>query len=655
MRTAAIRTIRDSIQRSQAAAFIGRERELARLQSMFEPDGPVVVLLHGVGGIGKTSLLHAFERAARAQGRHVRCLDCRSIEPIPEGLLDAIGASLRCELATLQEAAQAIGSLGQPVVFALDNYEGLRLLDGWLRTEFLPSLPSSARFVIVGRSLPIAPWISEPGWADVVLNLRLNSLPGEDVAQFLESRGIPEAARTRVAQFSKGNPLALQLCTASLAAQTDALAGDLDLSQVIDHLAHICVDEIEDGEVREAIEVSSLVRRVTKPILEAVLPDRNPDHLLRGLRQLSFVESAPDGLAFHESFRQAIETRLTALDPARARAAKRAAWRSLREQLRIASKEDAWRHTADLLFLLERPVIREAFFPSGPVLPVERAKPRDRDSILEIALLHDSRAGAAVISAWWERAASCFSVVRGSAGEVNGFYVMTRPEDIPKEVVSVDPVVRKLLEQISLQASNRHRPVLLVRNLVTRARGEAHSPEWAACVLDAKRAYLENPTATAIFTAVCDPATIPPAVIDLGFQLRPELTVSVGDRQVHMASLNFGANGPLHWILEFVGRDLQEPGAAAVDLDVSRRELIVKGGGRFVLTKLEFDLMLYLSRRAGLVVTRDELLKEVWKQPFGGSNVVDVVVRGIRKKLGASAWVIRTVQGHGYRFVNTES
>jgi len=54
-------------------------------------------------------------------------------------------------------------------------------------------------------------------------------------------------------------------------------------------------------------------------------------------------------------------------------------------------------------------------------------------------------------------------------------------------------------------------------------------------------------------------------------------------------------------------------------------------------------------------VTRDELLREVWKQPFGGSNVVDVVVRALRRKLGGSAWVIRTVKGHGYQYNDTES
>jgi DNA-binding response OmpR family regulator len=65
--------------------------------------------------------------------------------------------------------------------------------------------------------------------------------------------------------------------------------------------------------------------------------------------------------------------------------------------------------------------------------------------------------------------------------------------------------------------------------------------------------------------------------------------------------------------------------------------------------------MAYLSQRPGSVVTRDELLREVWKQPFGGSNVVDVAVRGLRRKLGGSAWVIGTVKGHGYRYNDANS
>ena len=146
--------------------------------------------------------------------------------------------------------------------------------------------------------------------------------------------------------------------------------------------------------------------------------------------------------------------------------------------------------------------------------------------------------------------------------------------------------------------------------------------------------------------------------MDLGFELEPSLTVSIGPALIRTAVLPFGPQGPMHWILEFVGSDLSREAVSSskpeVELDVSRRQLATRDGGRFNLTKLEFELMSYLSQRPGTVVTRDELLQEVWKQPFGGSNVVDVVVRGLRRKLGGKAGVIGTVKGHGYRYIDTE-
>jgi hypothetical protein len=652
-------TIKDSLERSHAGRFCGRERELARLATLFDPTGPLIVLLHGVGGIGKTSLVRVFERESAARGRQVRLLDCRGVEPFPPGFLGAIGTSLGMELRTVSEAAAALGALAEPAVFALDNYEAMRLLDGWLRTEFLPALPISARFIIMGRSLATAPWIAAPGWADHVMSLRLGPLPEADVAAFLASRGFTEAVQDRIARFSRGNPLALQLCTAGLADNPDALSDDAELNQVIDYLALTCVNEIDDPVLREAIEAASLVRRVTRPVLEAMLPDHSAGEILANLRQLSFVEAAADGLMLHDAFRLAIESRVAAMDPVRTRQLKRAAWQSIRDQLVGAGPRDTWRHTADLLFLLERPVLREAFFPSGATLPVERAKSADRDPILEIARIHEGDSGAAIVSEWWKQAAHMFSVVRGSAGEVAGFYIMGRSQDIPQSLAECDPLLAVWLSYVQARGSDPGRPYLMVRCLLTRAPGERQRPEWAACVLDAKRAYLENPRAVGVFTAVREPAPVPQAVVDLGFELEPSLSVSIGQSRIHTAVLWFGPQGPMHWMLEFVGRDLsREPIGSArsrVELDVSRRELATPDGGRFNLTKLEFELMAYLSQRPGSVVTRDELLREVWKQPFGGSNVVDVAVRGLRRKLGGSAWVIGTVKGHGYRYNDANS
>ena len=103
--------------------------------------------------------------------------------------------------------------------------------------------------------------------------------------------------------------------------------------------------------------------------------------------------------------------------------------------------------------------------------------------------------------------------------------------------------------------------------------------------------------------------------MDLGFELDPGLTVSIGQSLVHTAVLSFGPQGPMHWMLEFVGRDLsREPVGSSkpqVELDVSRRQLTTGDGGRFDLTKLEFELMSYLSQRPGSVVTRDVAARTV--------------------------------------------
>jgi two-component system alkaline phosphatase synthesis response regulator PhoP len=69
------------------------------------------------------------------------------------------------------------------------------------------------------------------------------------------------------------------------------------------------------------------------------------------------------------------------------------------------------------------------------------------------------------------------------------------------------------------------------------------------------------------------------------------------------------------------------------------------------LSPLELDLLVHLRRREGVIVTRRELLHEVWGHQWtdGSSNVVEVVVSGLRRKLGDRASALETVRGVGYR------
>jgi DNA-binding response OmpR family regulator len=84
-------------------------------------------------------------------------------------------------------------------------------------------------------------------------------------------------------------------------------------------------------------------------------------------------------------------------------------------------------------------------------------------------------------------------------------------------------------------------------------------------------------------------------------------------------------------------------------LDTEARELVVNGT-RMALTPLEFGVMKYLSDREGQAVSRTDLLRTVWDTSyFGGSNVVDTVVRSLRRKLGPYAKQLEAVTGVGYR------
>ena len=73
-------------------------------------------------------------------------------------------------------------------------------------------------------------------------------------------------------------------------------------------------------------------------------------------------------------------------------------------------------------------------------------------------------------------------------------------------------------------------------------------------------------------------------------------------------------------------------------------------GQDVALTLKEFQLLCYLIRNKGNVMTRDRILQEIWGYEFDGENrTVDVHIRTLRSKLGKAGDLIETVRGIGYR------
>jgi two-component system OmpR family response regulator len=82
----------------------------------------------------------------------------------------------------------------------------------------------------------------------------------------------------------------------------------------------------------------------------------------------------------------------------------------------------------------------------------------------------------------------------------------------------------------------------------------------------------------------------------------------------------------------------------------SRQALL--DGVTLPLTRLEFDLLLYLAERPRRVFSRAQLLAAVWGYERAGERTVDVHVRRLRLKLGTSVPAITTVYGVGYRLAD---
>jgi hypothetical protein len=569
---------------------------LSRLVRCLDDDGPIVVWLCGPAGAGKSALFRDFADQAGTRNVRVIEIDCRTVEPTVAGLLDELTNVLGKPAADLEDAAERLSALADRVIIAFSNYEVFRLADSWLRRDFIPTLSETARVVLISREPPAAGWVSATEWRDYFLAISLQA--GEDT-------------------------------------ETSAYADGL-------------LDDLNDEQLRSALDAAAVVRRLTKPMLAALLPSANADELYDRLAGNRCIETRRDGLALSETVRRIVADRLRAADHERYRGYQKAAWRRLRQQLKESARADLWRCTADIIYLIENPVIREAFFPSETArFSVEPAVPGDEASIFEITDAHEP-AATKIMRLWWQHLPAAFHIVRDSSGLVAGYSCVALPHQLAGDWMKSDPVARRWQHHVGLRGRAAQPPSLFLRRWLSREDGEAPSAVQAAAWVDVKRTYLElRPELRRVYLTLRDVAPYGAVATQLGFQVLADLEARIGDSAYCSAMLDFGPGSVDGWICNLLAAEL----GIAEDqlLDTSTRELIA-GDQRIPLTPLEFSLVSMLEGRAGEPVSRSELLREVWGHGYeGGSNVVDALVRGLRKKCGESASMIETVRGVGYR------
>jgi hypothetical protein len=402
------------------AVFTGRGAELARFAELVAGRDPGrVFIVHGPGGIGKTSLLLEIARLARQRAVYV---DARDLEPHP----DAVRAALATDVAD--------------AILLLDGWDWLASLDSWLRQTLVPALADGQVLILARRDLPDARWRALPGWGTLVVPVALGQLSDAESSQLLERLRLPAARRADAVAFARGHPLALSLAAEALtrAPELPLRAGE---SEVVQALVQTWMESVSGAAQRAAFEATAAVHTITEPLLAALVPDGDAHALFRWLAGLSMVQASPAGLHLHDLTSDVISADLRWRNPAR--------WRDLLERAR-RHLTDSWlrlggsgrqRVGFEMIYLTRHaswlaPVVSW----SDAARPrVELAQPDDHPALCRLVARHEGEDSAALAAEWMRRQPDAVYAYRDAQAEPAGVSVILSLDGGSRQTVGWDP------------------------------------------------------------------------------------------------------------------------------------------------------------------------------------------------------------------------
>lgn len=482
-------TLGDRLADRDRDLFVGRERELAFFDALLGEDPPAnVVLVHGPGGIGKSTLLRELARRAERRGRGPFLIEGREIAPDPD---------------QLEEVLVGVASEPRPLVL-FDTYERMTAIAGWLRRRFLPSLPSGALVVLAGRRKPDPEWF-QGGWERVTVELELKPMGTGDASALARAHGIEDdAALEALLEWAQGSPLALSLgAGAALGGgwRPEYVGERPDLVRAI--LRRLTEPELGGGEP-EALAVAGIARVVTPRLLADALPGVDGEAAHAWLRSLTFAEPVADGIALHDLVRKAVRADLVRRRPEHERELRR----RIADHLHGRAAAGELRLMTDLADLVQNPALRWGLGAEGAIgLRVDALRPEDLPGLRD--RLSRRHAGGPGFDDWWvateellRRAPGRAVLVRDGEDELCGYCYAATPESAPDAAVD-DPILGPWLaharehapggqavvwrDAIDISAAREgdvSSPVLALANLAIVLRSGLRNPRWSYLPID---------------------------------------------------------------------------------------------------------------------------------------------------------------------------
>jgi hypothetical protein len=492
------------------------------------------MLLHGPGGIGKSTLAREVARRARFAGRSVHWIDGRELPPVPEALED--------QLAGIED--------GERPLVVIDSYERMAGLDPHLRKSILPGLPESATVVIAGRRPPGPEW-AEGGWETVTLEIELGPLSVDEALDLARSLGMDAGSARRLTSWSGGSPLALSLGARGLRHDPGwSPGGAAEDQRLLEPMIRRLTGDDLRGAHLETLGTAAIARATTSEMLQATVRNTDPEQEHAWLMSRSFVEPLGGGLALHDLVRKAMLAELRRSEPQTERELRRRIADHLYD--RAASSGDLLL-IIDLAHLAENPAFRWGFsWEAASRYRVDDPRPGDEERLS--SLLRDTRHAKVWQGSrqFFLRAPEHVAITRDANDDLCGYSVAVTPGTAPP-FAEEDPILAPRLEHARRVAPGDE--AVIWRDSVDLTRDPASGIIGLLGMSGMLRSARGNPQFgyLPINPALPGPREFAAAA---GGRWVPELDAEVGAQMIECHLIDWGPGGLLAAQREFVYREV---------------------------------------------------------------------------------------------------
>ena len=418
-------------------AFVGRQPELTGFdEAIAGRSAHRVLLVHGPGGIGKTTLLLEMRTRASAAGRTVALLDGREVDASPEGFENAVGTELL-----------------PGAVLIVDGYEQLAPIDSWLREKFIPTLPAEVVVVLAGRDAPAAAWRVDTGWRHIVATYPLDPFDTAESDRMLALAGVAEHDRHRLRELARGHPLALALLAD--VARTGVVPENLAaVPALVSALLESLLRDIPTPAHAMGLATCAKAWLTTEDLLREVV-GADATEVWTWLAQRPFIVSGPRGLTPHDLARDVLDAEFERRSPERYEALHRVIHDRTVAALRSASGLDRQMQAQHLMYLHRRAPFTAATqtlraHGSTALVP---ARSKEHADVLSMIERFEGSVSAGLAAEWLAEQPDGLSVVRNEDG-VHGFaFQIFHPTG--SAVEQRDPVCRAVLDHVAAAGPTR--------------------------------------------------------------------------------------------------------------------------------------------------------------------------------------------------------